>query len=452
MLIFLFLTLIIFTLLVLVVNNGDFLDPLCLSCEVFTFSTFIALLNQKTWQLEFFSAKTYFTIILALVFFGIGEIIIKIFFSKKLFVAHKEKRIMLLSQTPINLSKKLTLGISLMMLVGALQILKKTYEISLQVGNTDGVMGMLASARVAYIYTDLSLGTDLAIFSFLINAMGYIFTFILVYNTVHFGKRSFSIITVFPIVVFFFTAALGTGRTVFIRYIVVIITMSVLFVYQKKNIQKTSVPYLCKLIILVFLALIIFFTFFQILGIFTGKTGNLTAWDTFSIYTGSSISAFNNFITNYRPVSHFWGNESFYGIYGILNKFSSYFPNESIHLDFVYFTSIYKTNVYTSLRSYIYDFGFIGMCVIQLLIGMAFSFCYMQIRKKRNNFLSILIYGYFNYGLVMQGIEDTLFRSFMSITQIFELFFIIIIYIFLIKPKIFIKNDSNLVLSNEVKV
>lgn len=314
---------------------------------------------------------------------------------------------------------------------------KKTYEISLMMGNTSGLLTMLHYVRTAYLFTDASVGSVLAILGFSVNAMGYVFVFIVLYNYVFFGKGYVKWIYFIPIIIYFISASMGTGRTVFIRFFATILTIGVLLWYKKKNINKLKLANVIRIFLVGVFGVAIFYAVFQLLGIFTAKTGTLSVWDMLSIYTGSSIPGLNIFLNDFIPDNHFWGSESFHSLYSTLNMVGFNLPNDTIHLEFVDFSNGYSTNIYTSLRSYIYDFGYLGMFLVQFINGVFFSLFYVNIKsRKKINYLFIIVYGYLNYGLAIQGIEEDFLRSFMSVTQIFEIFFITIFYNVLVKGKV----------------
>lgn len=435
MLLILFISLLILTCILLYLNDGDPLAPSSLSCEMFTLSTLVALLNVEKWGINY-SGKTIILILTALFSFGIGALLVKLLPKKPIIDFRRKDNSEVDEKKPIIIKNSVVLFISAFMLLITALYVKKTYEISLSMGNPGGLLTMLQYARYAYLFTELSVGNILAILGFMVDALGYIFAFVIIYNYVLFGKKQVKFIYLIPIVIFIVIAAMATGRTVFIRLIATIVTIFVLLWYRKQNISSLKVSYIIKIFIVGMGFIGCFYIAFQLLGMLTGKTGNLTTIDMLSIYTGSSIPALNIFLEDYVPFEHFWGSESLNSLYLTLNKLGFNFPSETIHLSFVDFSNGYNTNIYTSLRTYIFDFGYYGMIFVQFILGVFFSFLYTKLKSGNTNYLLIIIYGYLNYSLAIQAIEDDFFRSFMSVTQIFEILFIIFFYNILVKKKL----------------
>ncbi|MEK4326636.1 O-antigen polymerase [Paenibacillus sp. FSL R7-0312] len=433
MLFILFVSLLILTCILLYLNDGDPLAPSSLSSEMFTLSTLVALLNQKKWGVEY-SAYTIIVILTGLIAFSIGAFFVKNIIGKKKIVHQfKQENIYALNKKLIYIKPNVVILILFFMIIITFFHVKKTYEISLIMGNTGGFMTMLQYARIAYIYTDISVGNILAILGFMVGGLGYIFVFILIYNFIYFGKKSLKMIYFLPVIVYIILATMGTGRTVFIRFMVAILTIAVLLWFEKKNIKKLKMSYVIRILMIAIFAVIAFFIAFQLLGTLTGKTGEASTLDMLSIYSGSSIPALNIFLDNNSVNGNIFGSESFHSLYSTLNKLGLNFPDDTIHLSFVDFINGYRTNIYTALRTYIFDFGYTGMILIQFIMGVLFSLYYTNIKNGGLNYIFIIIYGYLNYGLAIQAIEDELLRSFMSVTQIFELLFIVVFYRILIK-------------------
>lgn len=435
MLLILFISLLILLCILLYLNNGDPLAPSSLSCAMFTLSTLVALLNLKKWGISY-SGETVVLILTALIAFGIGALLVKLLPNIMIINYKKKEDKDSNNKNPIVIKRSVVLFISVFMFIVTILYVKKTYEISLAMGNTGGFMTMLQYARYAFLFTDLSVGNVLAILGFMVDALGYIFAFIIIYNYVFFGKKYTKIIYFIPIIIFIVIATMATGRTVFIRLFATVLTIFVLLWYRKQNISSLRTSYIIKVFMVAIGFIGLFYVAFQLLGTLTGKTGNLTTIDMLSIYSGSSIPALNIFLKDYVPYEHFWGSESFHSLYLTLNKLGFNFPSDTIHLSFVDFSNGYNTNIYTSLRTYVFDFGYLGMILVQIILGIFFSSYYAKIKNGNINYLLIIIYGYLNYSLAIQAIEDDFFRSFMSVTQIFELLFIVFFYNILVKKKI----------------
>ena len=177
------------------------------------------------------------------------------------------------------------------------------------------------------------------------------------------------------------------------------------------------------------IAVAIFFALFQAMGVLTNKTGKMSASDMLYGYSGAAMVAFDRSIEIYEHDGRFFGEESFYGLYGFLNALGCDIPNDILHLPFVNIGNGHRTNIYTSLRSYLYDFGYVGMYVVQFLLGMVSAVAYVLMYRLSMHPIYLAIYGILVYGTAMQGIEEITLRNFMSITNVFLIFFFILLYV-----------------------
>lgn len=440
MLTLLLITLVIMSLIAIIVNKGDPISPWFIICTMFSISTLVALLNQKKWGVEV-SALTVFVIITALLSFGITSILTSLIMDNR-YKAGKDYIKKSTTDNPISLKTYILVIFSLFMVIVFYFYFKKTYEISLQGGNPGELALMLKYARTAYLFQGASIGTKLAIAYFCAKGIAYSLTYIILYNTINFNIRQNTILYFIPVLFYLSMAALETGRTQFINFIATFVICGVLLWYKKNGSFNPNLKSLIKIIKIGSMALVTYFIVFQGLGILTGKTQESSAADMLSIYTGSSIPALNIFIENYRNNFHFFGSETLNGLYSTIYRFGVNVPHQSINLEFVYFQNGYNTNVYTSLRSYIYDYGYLGMYIIMLFLGWLYSFFYSLIKRNKLNMNGLLLiyYGYFIFYIVMQSIEDLFMRSMLSVTQIFDLMFIFMFYNLLIKSDVFKKG------------
>src|SRR5699024_6106445 len=146
-----------------------------------------------------------------------------------------------------------------------------------------------------------------------------------------------------------------------------------------------------------------------------------------SIYAGSSIKALDIYLQqpNNNGAEAF-GQETLINIYGFLSKINISVPVTSRHLEFVQFGDYLTTNIYTALRRYINDYVFVGMVMLQYLIGCFFGGFYFIVKYLKVNLIWILIYSYFFYALVMQSIDDIFLSEMLNYVTIFR---IIVIFI-----------------------
>lgn len=422
----------------IVLCNGDVVEPLSLSFESFTLSAFIAFCYNG-FHLSDISSITIIIEVTALLVYMVGYMLMKEM-MRKAGVFKYSKRGFTFREPPKFFSF-LCLFIEICIVA---MVFRATLLIARGVNGNATIWNMLMYARNAYLFSDASMGGGLSIASFFVIALGYFYTYIEVYNIVVDRKDLNYLlreckIELSIIIASLFSGMMGTGRTFLIQYIVFLFIAYYYTGFLVKRKKKVSFQEVVKYIKQMVIVLVIFFGVFQILGLLTGKTGTLSATDMLYGYSGAATVAFDRSIEIYHYDGRFWGEESFYGLYGFLNALGVDIPNNILHLPFVDVGNGFTTNIYTSLRTYIYDFGFIGLYIVQFLLGIISALLYALLFRYNMHPIYLMIYGIFMYGIVMQGIEEMTLRSFMGITNVFLIVFFSILYMITQQRKVTVK-------------
>lgn len=264
-----------------------------------------------------------------------------------------------------------------------------------------------------------------------IDATSLIFLYFFIYNTVVIDKKikKCNFRYLLPLIPFILRQVFSGARSGFIL-LAAFIFISISILIERK--QRIKIFRAC--IIALFL-LVIFLIIFTQLGKLTDKTNDSNIFENIYIYVGSSIVAFSEFISNYK-VPTLSGEETFTGF---LNLISELIGKQSISfsLEYTYFANGSSTNIYTAFRSYINDFGYIGLFLIQFIIGILFG-CWDNYNKKsyKVNGISIILYSLYSYYLILSLFTPTLTSSFLTVGRISNFVLIIFIYrIFTVKHK-----------------
>ena len=432
-LLILLLILIFLILLSLYLYNMDIMSTLTLSFASFALVTVVAFFYNgfSGSDISFFAI---FLIISNLIVFMIGFIISS--FSIRLSKQNKRKKM-----KTINIKLSTSYVILIIMIIGLISNAVQTLNIARSIVPYANFFNMMEYARSAVVLTEVNRNFFISILGFFCAATGYFYTYIVINNIVVKAKQKkiVKIINVCIILLSLLIQMMGTGRTFLIKYLTVFIIMyyyMILYNQQNNKISFSKMIHALKKIIIV---LVIFFIGFQAMGLATNKTQKNSAKTTLYLYSGAAIIAFDKSLNIYEKDDRFFGEESFYGLYGTLNVLGIKVPNDILHLDFVQVDNNLKTNIYTSLRTYLYDFGYIGMYLVQFILGIILGIFYRMIKSYERSPIFLLIYGFLMYGIIMQGVEEIQLRNFMSITNIFTIFFYYVLYLLLIR-KITIRN------------
>ena len=424
----LLLTLCILTIIGLLFSNFNIISPFVISCIVYLISVFFIILNRDNWSIEI-TSKTTLIIISALIIFGLGEILSNNFWGKR-----RRNRGIIFSNEKINISPKVNICILIFSITILILYYFRIREIAIQVGYKSGQNLMIQYARLGILNMGISIGYLLAIGTFILRSLAYIYTFIYIYNKVIYtkSKKLEDIYLLIPIICYLIQYSLGGSRGGLIEYISYALSMwYILKVKSNKNKIKNNINIIKGGI----LALIIFFVVFAILGVIKGSKANEIK-STLSLYTGGSILALDKFLMGPRNISSIFGKESLIGINNILYMLNIYPEESSRVLEFINIGNGYSTNIYTALRRYINDFGYLGMLIIQFLLGFIMNFLTLIVTKiKRISYLDILYPTLFMI-LVYQSIDEQFLVSLFSTTQIFTVSITYILYKVLLSREI----------------
>ena len=167
-----------------------------------------------------------------------------------------------------------------------------------------------------------------------------------------------------------------------------------------------------------------------------GQNNTLNIMDYCAYYTGTQYICLDEYFQNPPIASNIWGKETFYNLISFLIRYNLInIPPYIGHLEFRPVGGGFTNNVYTSLRLYHYDFGWIGMLFLHSLSVIILSVFYEYTKKKRSN-LSILIFALMYYTIVMSFFFERFYTNIFSTNFIKILAETLIVYELLIRKRI----------------
>lgn len=429
----LLIALIVMLAIAFICSKGDILSPWVIICGVFSFCTFVAMLNVNRWEFTL-SPFTLLIVLGGVLAFGVGELTISYAFDtrfshiSKMQVSSKT----MLSKQPIHIPFAVLLLVFFFMLAVVVGYFQKTYEISLVGGNPGGYDLMLKYARNYLLTPGNTIGKVFGHLTLFCKMIFYIFTFIFIYNTVFVKFRPYSLLYLVPAVLYAAIGILGTGRTFAIEMMAFMIIMCFLMVKQRNHWSNRETGIFITVAII---AVAVFLLLFTLLGYLTGKSQLRTnPMEFISYYTGMAIPSLDVYLNNAPKENVIFGQETLYGIHSILRTLGVDLPIFTAPLEFVRFNGD-SGNVYTSLRRYINDYGVVGMFILQYLIGAFYTVLYKYVRYGKFSNFAIILYSFFAFALVMQPIEENLLRIHVSTTLVYSMVYLgILYYLFIYLP------------------
>lgn len=420
----LFLALIALTGVAYILERRDILSPWVISCVMFTISAFFALANAQNWGYSL-SPNAVLVILSGLFAFGLASILVSVLVER-----HSQvKKVVMVKgrqdpQKPFDIPGAALVMIIVLMTGIFLYIFIKTYQFSVEQGNTYGISQMIKYARQGLLQPGNNLGRIVGHLNLISECMQLVFLYIFLHNCLLCVFRKKWLLYLLPIGIDIAVQTLGTGRIFMINMASSILIIGfVLYNFRYGWSRQLTL----RIIAAGAAALLLFFIVFTLLGYLTGKSQLRSVWDMISIYTGLSIPSLDVFLSSPREEPSIWGEETLYGLHNILRTLGMDIPVDVRHLEFVSFGEA-SGNVYTSLRRYIHDYGFAGMLIVQFLLGVLYSAFYQFIKHKDRAGFSLIIYSWMFYALVMQGIDEQVLCTMISTTPVYKLTYLFIIY------------------------
>lgn len=207
-------------------------------------------------------------------------------------------------------------------------------------------------------------------------------------------------------------ALLSGTRTTFFMYIVAFIVVYIIL-YQRYNGWKENINIsnLCKGILIVILAVIVFNILFSIQG---RKLSDITVFDLIANYIGAPLKNLELFIKDGRVKTDVIGGTAFYDTYKWINEMvgSEYFAVPKVY-KYRWIDGKILGNVYTQLMPLYNDFGIIGVFISMGLLGMFCQKIYDKIKFTRcggNVDYRLLLYAYISFSIVFSFFSNKFFE------------------------------------------
>lgn len=404
---------ILFFFLAFIVSNQDIMAPSVMMCVMFIVSTMAAILNINNWSIDY-NMLTVFVLATGIGSFILTEMVIRsVCLRKKLKTGFREGSFSHIKDISIEP------WLLIVMLLFNLLVINRYYT---EVRRIVGAYGRNPSNVVwsyRVIVTSLALRSDASVemTSTLLNqcikvvsAVGYVTGYVLLRKIVFFGyKGKQNILYIIVIITSLILGLIGGGRTGVIDFVCAMLIEFYILWNQKYEWKKN---FSWKYIRIGFVMLIIGIPVFYYSLLLIGRSTDKTLFDYISNYIGGSIQNFNLYVQENGTIvqSDSWGEETFTGIYVLLNKLGISAPVKNINLEFRSLNAYIRGNVYTFFRRPLHDFGLAGMCIFSSCVSFIYSWLYYGKIKNRTYYSKVeyvtILYGYFYYEVIYSSIDQ----------------------------------------------
>lgn len=427
---FLFITLLLIFIFVLLKTKREISSPATLFTAGFLISSFFLMINTNNWSYSI-TSKTYTIVVSAVVVFLLGSLLYSFVFRNNNSPSNDFTRH---STTRIHKAKHLRTRSHLIILcLIILCLIIRLMDLSLTVGSINIFGGVLNT------YRHLDGRSRLAS---LISFCTPMLTACLIFETVELvemfvEKQKKRLLPVIVVILSIFYYMMSSARIEMLYTFIYL--LSFIFIALKHSRHKIG---LRSTFIVISLAVLFFVSFF-LAGYLTGKSQKqVSAFDNISLYAGSSLATFDDWLKTFSYDRNNFGMTIFRGIHNLLNLFGVK-TKETYSADLGFRnigTMLHSSNVYSCLPELISDVGFIGLYIVLFFEGFLstalFSKTISEYKQGRHSL--IYVYIYLTPVIAFSSISERYFRVFLTLSTL--VFIIVVNFLKLFKRSSEIKQ------------
>lgn len=428
-----------------IIHKKNLLSPAILISLVACFCTCFCIINYNNWDLNTYNVKTMGMIILVVISFSVAS-----FLSSKIRMKKNDK----FNKNCVyayNVSKWFTIMISIITTLNTYMYFREIYRIANVAKSMYPIKSYSLLWYVKNIDTGLHVNSIISNLTDVGYVIAYIYIYMFIYNVVSTKRVKPYILYLVPITIYAIQSILFGGRTGLLQMITLIVVLFyyILAVKRNLNFSKMISKYLGKIMFVLILVLLAF----RMLNNVSGRgSSEMSLLYYISVYIGSGMKNLDTLIQDgFNIVRKGFGWETFAGIYNFLKRFTN-ISYDGLVLEFQpNINGLFLGNVYTAVRRYYYDFGWIGVIVIPFILGCITTFIERNCRKSIKSLrikskayaeANCILYGIFAYGIVIFFIEDFVFLNIISVDYFLKITELYIINVLLIKLGVIKRNGD----------
>lgn len=379
----------------------DIFQPACLASASFVISVACAMINQSVWQYEY-HYSTIFVIASALIVFWFVNFCC-LYGIKGKSISPRAKHGQAL--TLIKIDGFLFACIILFELVTIVLYYLEVLSIT---GGGLSFSSMMNAFRMMTSYsTSYSVSTIVSQMAKLALVISYVFSYILINNCFVNGLKK-NIKFIVPLIIYCVLAILTAERYNLLKLFIVCLFLFNILYHKQKGVNK---PFKLKTLAIIAVSVVGFFVLFWAVKSLVGRTSDSDLIYYIAQYAGGSIPGLDYFLQN--PTSaEIWGQETFDALVENLISLGLLDADSYIsHLTFIYSNGVTIGNIYTTYRSWIHDFGFIGMFILEALCSLMVSVWYNIIKYKNPKPITYITYSVFGYSILLHSINEVFYSA-----------------------------------------
>lgn len=419
--------------------DKDIIAPPVVLVAGYTLSIVCATVNVKNWGIDL-HFNTFFVLVYGTLFFVITSYIVKIWMEKKYTCDEVNIQRKL---TPISINTKYLYVYIVFQILVMIIWVWNIYIVTDTLGNFNSFFERMVEFKRWSSYSTEWINNY---FYFFINQFNqistispYLFIYIIIKNNFIQKQRSHNAILSISVLLSIIQIFLNGGRLGVIN----LFFCGVLyyFVFYQKNIGyklKINRKLLYKSAILFIIGLLTFFYLKAFVGRGTSNMSIDNIIPYLTMYIGGPIQLLDMFLQNPIEASDILGKETFATLNFQLIRFEILDVEPYIiHLEFrTSSTGVSLGNIYTAYRSYLYDFGFVGLTILPIIFAAITNYFYYKIICSKNsqdiNFL-LLFYSTIFWTLFFDFVRCFFYTSVCAFAIIKQFIFLIILTAIFVK-------------------
>lgn len=417
--------------------DKDIIAPPVVLVAGYTLSIACATVNVKNWGIDL-HLNTFFVLVYGTLLFVITGYVVKKWMEKKYTYSKVNNQQKL---TPISINTKyLYVYIAFQILVMLIWVWN-IYNVTDSLGNFNSFSERMVAFRKWNSYGTGWINNYFYVFINQFNQISmispYLFLYIVVRNY-FVNKKKYSILWI-PIITAIIQMLLTGGRANVVNLVFVLgLYYSIFYFFFNKSHIIIDRKIIIEFILVGIIGALLFYYIKGAVGRGTEDIDLKNLIPYITMYAGGSIQLLDMFLQDPIDASNIWGKEVFYGLNFQLIRIGILDIEPYItHLEFrVATTGAFLGNVYTAYRSYIYDFGFIGLTVLPVIFSIIVNFLYYNIIYKYTNYIvnfKLLFYSLVFPAIFFDFARCIFYTSICTFTTIKQFIFLIILTAIFVK-------------------
>lgn len=394
----------------------DILSPPLVMATMFLGGTVITTLNVFEWKIDF-QLLTYVIVALGIAVFAVPSF----YFSQK----YEKTELRISKQRLFKVSRlKMVIVIAIVVIIMGIYIFS-IYQLMARV-NYPSKNFQYFIKNVDRLGKGHTLNPIVLTLVKVIDGFAYVCLYMFINNVIIYeSKRQADLLLIVPVVLFSAKALLSGGRLDILK--IAIAALITTYILHKRKVGwhvNISPMYLKIFTIAVPVGVLGFYYSVS----FAGRTLSRTIFQTVATYFGGPVQHLNQYVMAPIESSGIFAQETLLSLMNTISSLTKAFPKTpSVALEYRQL-SVTKGNIYTFFRRPLHDFGFFGMLIFTLLVGILFAYIYYRFLKYSvnsvKNDLITIFYGYIAYWVFLASFEQYSF----SIISVFTFANLIVMF------------------------